>query len=113
MKACCNCNLGFPVICEIQPEDGNSFLARHCCSHCATDLFEILLKPGTQVIATENIMSHDGKYVIPKGRLMRITAFVELPSLSAGFLFSGLLAVGAFLPYGFATEWDIEKILSL
>ena len=110
MTSNCTCNKGFPVISEIQTMDTNSFLASHCCSYCGSYLFDTDLKPGEQVIATNNIENCEGGYTIPKGRLLRITAFTDISLLSTiGFLFSGLLAAGAFSPEGFAAVWDIKK----
>jgi hypothetical protein len=113
MKINCTCSKGFPIISKIQSLDRNTFLASHCCSLCEAYLFDTELRPGTQVITIDNIESNDGKYLIPKGRLLRITAFIELSLSSTGLLFSGLLAAGAFRPDGFAAQWDIEKLFDL
>ena len=112
MNVVCTCDSGFPVISAVHSLDTNVFVASHCCSRCGTYLFDKELKPGEKIIATNNIMSNDGKYSIPKGRISRITAFVDMSS-SIGFLFAGLLAMGGFSPEGFAATWDIEKILDL
>jgi len=65
-----------------------------------------------QLIATQDIINLTGDYVVPQGRILRISAFSELPSTSSpGLLFAGLFGVGAFSPQGFATQWDIHKIL--
>jgi hypothetical protein len=112
MKLACTCSRGIPVITTVHPLDLNAFLASHCCSQCGAYLFDEELKAGEQIIATNNIVSSDGKYTIPKGRLLRITAFIDMPPCT-GFLFAGLLAAGGFRPEGFAAKWDIEKILGL
>ena len=66
-----------------------------------------------QLIATKDIVNIKGDYVVPQGRILRISAFSELPSVaSPGLLFAGLFGVGAFPPQGFTTQWDIHKILS-
>lgn len=108
----CSCERGFPIIASLRPHDADYFLASHCCSHCRAHLFEIELKPGETIIATNDIASDDGRYVIPKGRVMRITGFAELALSATGFLFCGLLAAGAFRPEGFSAVWDIEKIFA-
>lgn len=106
----CTCENGFPIIVSLRPHDVGYFLAGHCCSQCRRHLFETELQPGETIIATADIASDDGRYVIPKGRIMRITAFAELALSTTGFLFCGLLAAGAFRPEGFSAVWDIEKI---
>jgi hypothetical protein len=106
----CLCERGFPIIVSLRPHGVGGYLAGHCCSHCRAHLFETELNPGETIIATANIASDDGRYVIPKGRIMRITAFVDLALSTTGILFCGLLAAGAFRPEGFAAVWDIEKI---
>lgn len=113
MQTKCPCNQGFSTISEIHPLGTNSFLASHCCSHCKNYLFDTEIQPGKQIIATDNIASDDGQYIIPKGRMLRISAFIDSSLSSTGFLFSGLLAAGAFSPQGFAAEWDIETILGV
>lgn len=109
----CSCEKGFPTISALRPHEAGFFLASHRCSECGNHLFEIRLAPGEKVIATANIPSEDGRMVIPKGRIVRITGFMELPSLTAGFAFCGMLAAGAFSPEGFAAVWDVEKIFDL
>lgn len=106
----CACEKGFPVIAALRLLDDGSFLARHHCSRCGTELFETALRPGEKLIATGDIKSADGRHVIPKGRIMRITAFAELATSATGLLFCGLLAAGAFRPEGFASVWDVAKI---
>lgn len=106
----CSCEKGYPVIVSLRPHDDSCYLAGHRCSHCRAHLFEIELKPGEKLIATDDIGSNDGHHVIPKGRIMRITGFAELTASATGILFCGLLAAGAFPPEGFAATWDIEKI---
>lgn len=108
----CSCNKGFPVISEVNAKDTKSFFARHYCSHCADYLFDVELKPGMQIIATDDIANSNGEYVVSKGRLLRISAFSEMPSSCLGLIFSGLFAVGAFHPQGFATQWDICRIIT-
>jgi hypothetical protein len=109
----CACEKGFPIIAELRRHDASCFLANHRCSHCGAHLFNTELKPGEKVIATDNIRSQDGQYVIPKGRVVRITGFMSLPSLTTGLAFCGLLAAGAFSPEGFAAVWDIDKMFGL
>lgn len=107
----CKCGLGVPVISDTHPtEPHDTIVANHVCSNCDAHLFEIKLSPGTQVIATENILSNDGQYVIPKGRLIRITAFCGSTFPDIGILFSGLLAAGPFHPKGFSAKWDIMRL---
>ena len=107
----CSCNKGFPVISEVESKASKAFSAKHCCSHCSTYLFDVDLNPGMQLIATDNIANSSNEYVVPKGRLLRISAFGEITSSSIGLIFAGLFAVGAFHPEGFAAHWDINKIL--
>ena len=110
----CNCSSGLPVISDLVSKDINSFHAKHTCSNCEQSLFDCELTPGMQLIATKDIKNITGDYVIPQGRVLRVSAFSELPSTdSPGLLFAGLLGVGAFSPRGFATQWDIHKILNL
>jgi hypothetical protein len=109
----CSCEKGFPVIATLRSHDAGCFLAGHHCSHCGTHLFEMELKPGEKLIATDNIGSDDGRHVIPKGRVMRITGFADLAMSATGFLFCGLLAAGAFPPAGFSAVWEIEKLFDL
>lgn len=106
----CSCERGYPVIASLRSHDDSCYLASHCCSHCGSHLFEIELKPGEKLIATDDIGSDDGRHVIPRGRIMRITGFVDLAMSATGILFCGLLAAGAFPPEGFAAIWDIEQI---
>jgi len=101
-----------PVITGIITHRSNAFIAKHCCSECNTPLFDTEIIPGTQLIATKNIHSHDKSYTVPKGRLLRVSAFSDLPSDDVGFLFSGLLGAGPFAAIGFSTKWDINKIFS-
>lgn len=110
MSKNCSCNKGFPVISEVNEKYTKSFFARHCCSHCADYLFEVELKPGMQIIATDDIANSDGKYIVPKGRLLRLSAFSEMPSC-LGLIFAGLFAVGTFYPQGFAAQWDLCRII--
>ena len=92
----------------------NVFHAKHNCSICEQSLFDCELTPGMQLIATKDIKNLSGDYVIPQGRVLRISGFSELPfTHSPGLIFAGLLGVGAFSPRGFATQWDIRKILSV
>lgn len=112
MSKNCYCNKGFPVIAEVNTKDTKFFFARHHCSHCAAYLFEVELKPGMQIIATDDITNSNGEYVLPKGRLLRISAFSEMPSSCFGLIFAGLFAAGAFHPQGFATQWDICRIIT-
>ena len=109
----CSCEKGFPIIAALRRYDASCYLATHRCSHCGTQLFESQLMPGEKVIATDDIASDDGRFVIPKGRVVRITGFMELPTLTAGFAFCGLLSAGAFRPEGFSAVWDLEKMLDL
>ncbi len=109
----CSCENGFPIITSLRRHDVSCYLAAHRCSHCGVRLFETQLKPGEKVIATDNITNEDGRFVIPKGRIVRITGFMELPSLAAGFAFCGMLAAGAFRPEGFSAVWDLEKMFDL
>ena len=111
MRQHCQCNQGFPVISEVIAREGASFLAVHSCSSCEEELFTVELKPGMQIIATRDIANLEGNYVVPKGRMLRISAFGEIRSALTGFIFAGLFAVGAFSPVGFAVNWDIKKIL--
>jgi len=109
----CDCSNGLPVISELVSKDINSFHAKHACSNCKQHLYDCELTPGMQLIATRDIKNLTGDYVVPQGRVLRISAFSELPSSnSPGLLFAGLLGVGAFSPQGFATQWDIHKILN-
>ena len=64
-----------------------------------------------QIIATKDILSCKGDYTVPKGRLLRISAFSEIRSSCLGLVFAGLFAVGTFSPEGFAAFWDINKLL--
>ena len=107
----CSCNKGFPVISEVESKVSKAFSAKHCCSHCSAYLFDVDLSHGMQLIATDNIANSSNEYVVPKGRLLRISAFGEITSSSIGLIFAGLFAVGAFHPEGFAAHWDINKIL--
>ena len=107
----CSCKKGFPVISEVESKASNAFSAIHCCSHCSTYLFDVDLNHGMQLIATDNIANSSNDYVIPKGRLLRISAFGEITSSSIGLIFAGLFAAGAFHPKGFAAHWDINKIM--
>ena len=107
----CSCNKGFPVISEVESKASKAFSARHCCSHCSTYLFDVDLSHGMQLIATDNIANSSNEYVVPKGRLLRISAFGEITSSSLGLIFAGLFSAGAFHPEGFAAHWDIKKIL--
>jgi hypothetical protein len=107
----CSCKKGFPVISEVESKASNTFSAIHCCSHCSTYLFDVDLIHGMQLIATDNIANSSNDYVVPKGRLLRISAFGEITSSSIGLIFAGLFAAGAFHPEGFAAHWDINKIL--
>ena len=108
----CSCGDGLPVISGLVSKDTNAFQAMHVCSNCEQILFDCELNPGMQLIATKDIESLTGVYVVPRGRVLRISAFGELPSNSStGLLFAGLLGVGVFPPQGFATQWDIHKIL--
>jgi len=108
----CSCGDGLPVISDLVSKDTNAFQAMHVCSHCEQTLFDCELNPGMQLIATKDIENLTGDYVVPRGRVLRISAFGELPSRSSpGLLFAGLLGVGVFPPQGFATQWDIHKIL--
>ena len=108
----CSCNGGIPTIREVQPSSTKSFFARHYCSHCDAFLFDVALNPGMQIIATKNIVSSNGEYVVPKGRMLRISAFSELSASSTGLVFAGLFAVGAFHPGGFAAKWDVNRLLA-
>ena len=108
----CNCGDGLPLISDLVSKDTNTFHAKHVCSNCEQPLFDCELNPGMQLIATKDIKNLTGDYVVPRGRVLRISAFGELPtSSSPGLLFAGLLGVGVFPPQGFATQWDIHKIL--
>jgi len=108
----CNCGDGLPVISNLVSRETDSFHAKHACSNCEQSLFECELNPGMQLIATKDIKNLTGDYVVPRGRTLRISAFSELPSSSSpGLLFAGLLGVGVFPPQGFASQWDIHKIL--
>jgi hypothetical protein len=105
--------MGIPRITEVTPRELSASIARHCCSHCGAYLFDREIQTGDQVIATDNIANNDGCYIIPKGRVLRITAFIDLPVATTGFLFAGLLAIGAFPPEGFAAEWDLVKLFDV
>ena len=107
----CSCNKGFPVISEVESKASKAFSAKHCCSYCSTYLFDVDLIRGMQLIATDNMANSSNEYVVPKGRLLRISAFGEITSSSIGLIFAGLFAVGAFHPKGFAAHWDINKIM--
>jgi len=108
----CKCSDGLPVISDLVSKETNAFHANHACSNCEQSLFDCELNPGMQLIATKDIKNLTGDYVVPRGRVLRISAFGELPSSSSpGLLFAGLLGVGAFPPQGFASQWDIHKIL--
>jgi hypothetical protein len=107
----CSCNKGFPVISEVASKASKAFSAIHRCSHCSAYLFDVDLNRGMQLIATDNIANSSNDYVVPRGRLLRISAFGETTSSSIGLIFAGLFAAGAFHPEGFATHWDINKIL--
>ena len=107
----CPCNNGFPVISEVESKASKAFSAIHRCSHCSTYLFDVDLSRGMQLIATDNIANSRNDYVVPKGRLLRISAFGEITSSSIGLIFAGLFAAGAFHADGFAAHWDINKIL--
>jgi len=109
----CSCDKGFPIIAALRPHETSCFLASHSCSHCGAHLFESRLMPGEKVIATTTIVSDDGQVTIPKGRILRITGFMELPALTVGLAFCGMLAAGAFRPQGFAAVWDLEKIFDI
>ena len=106
----CTCTKGFPVISAVSVNDA-SFFAMHACSYCEEDMFEVELKPGMQMIATRDIVNFEGDYTVPKGRLLRISAFGAIQSSLIGLIFAGLFAVGAFSPEGFAANWNINKIL--
>ena len=111
--AFCNCDSSLPVITELISKEAGSFQATHTCSNCDKDVFDCELNPGMQLIATKDILNITGDYVVPQGRILRISAFSELPAVSSpGLLFAGLFGVGAFPPQGFATQWDIHKIMS-
>ena len=108
----CGCDDGLPVISDLVSKDTNACHATHACSHCEQTLFNCELNPGMRLIATKDIENLTGDYVVPRGRVLRISAFGELPSRSSpGLLFAGLLGVGVFPPQGFSTRWDIHKIL--
>ena len=107
----CSCDKGFPVISEVASKASKAFSAIHRCSHCSTCLFDVDLSRGMQLIATDNIANSRNDYVVPKGRLLRISAFGEITSSSIGLIFAGLFAAGAFHADGFAAHWDINKIL--
>lgn len=109
----CSCAKGFPTISALRPHDDGFFLASHRCSECGSHLFDARLTPGEKVIATDNVSSEDGRSLIPKGRVVRITGFTELPSLTAGFAFCGMLAAGSFPPEGFSAVWDLDKMFDL
>jgi len=109
---CTLCKNSVPVITKALSHEGDALIAEHCCSACNTFLFEMEIRSGAQLIATRDIHSHDKSYIVPKGRLLRVTAFSELPSHEVGLLFSGLFGVGAFTAKGFAAKWDIKKIIS-
>lgn len=107
----CSCAKGYPVIAVLRSHEDGACLAGHCCSHCGSQLFESELKPGEKLIATGDIASGDGRHVIPKGRVLRITGFADLDETSTGLLFCGLLAAGAFPAAGFSSAWDIGRLL--
>lgn len=65
-----------------------------------------------QVIATEDIHNLMQDYTIPKGRMLRISAFTELPQNAVGFLFAGLFGAGSFQSRGFSAKWDIVEIIN-
>lgn len=107
----CSCTKGFPVISEVSVRNEASFYAMHSCSYCEKDMFRVELKPGMQIIATKDIVNVEGSHTVPRGRLLRISAFGESPSSLVGLIFAGLFASGAFNPAGFSANWDINKIL--
>ena len=103
-----------PVISDLLDSEHNSYRAEHACSGCERPLFACELSPGMQLIATKDIKNLSGDYLIPRGRVLRLSAFGEMPCTgSPGLLFAGLLGAGAFSPRGFATHWDIHKILNV
>lgn len=110
---CPSCKNSIPIITEIISSCQNAFIAKHCCSKCNSPLFEEEVAPGVQLIATTDIQNHDKSYTVPRGRLLRVTAFSDLAANDFGFLFAGLFAAGSFAPRGFATKWDVNKITSL
>lgn len=61
--------------------------------------------------ATRDILNCEGDYTLPKGRLVRLTGFVE-DAGAVNLNFSGLLAVGSFGAEGFAAQWDIQRIVA-
>jgi len=110
--SCSSCKDSVPAITNIVSDGSHAFIAKHHCSSCNAPLFETEVRSGVQLIATIDIDNYDKSYTVPKGRLLRVTAFSELPSHEIGLLFSGLFGAGAFAAKGFATKWDIKKIVN-